>query len=265
MSDIVLRSDIVSRPVDHYGGDWLFVDAARTSSTIQSGERGGERPIASRKDVGLIRSLIIKRHGSPFKHGGMTFYVEAPIFVFRELRTHFVGNYQIEVGKGEISWFGIREGFEELSYSEASGRYRPFQPEFWIPEPGRPMFVPEKFRPMAPQLEVGSEADRENIVEELRRTYEAEWYTYRRLLDMGVAPEVARASLGIAVYSAMYMSLNPLSALRLMTLRVNSPDSRYPTYPQLETQRVVEPIEYAFSSWFPVTYEAFVENGRVAP
>ena len=61
---------------------------------------------ARRKDPerseGLINYLMRDRHGSPFEHNSMTFFISAPIFVFREFMRHRVG------------W----------SYNEESGRYR---------------------------------------------------------------------------------------------------------------------------------------------
>ena len=50
------------------------------------------------------------RHGSPFEHNSMTFYVQAPIFVFREFMRHRIA-----------------------SYNEESGRYRELRPVFYVP------------------------------------------------------------------------------------------------------------------------------------
>jgi thymidylate synthase (FAD) len=36
------------------------------------------------RSAGLINFLMRDRHGTPFEHSSMTFYVQAPIFVFRE-------------------------------------------------------------------------------------------------------------------------------------------------------------------------------------
>ena len=38
------------------------------------------------------------RHGSPFEHNSMTFYVQAPIFVFREFMRHRIASYNEESG-----------------------------------------------------------------------------------------------------------------------------------------------------------------------
>ncbi|HZE65511.1 MAG TPA: FAD-dependent thymidylate synthase [Sporichthyaceae bacterium] len=65
-------------------GDVLF--AARVST---KGEQSREDVDAdASRSVGLIRYLMRDRHGSPFEHNSMTFFVEAPIFVFREFMRH---------------------------------------------------------------------------------------------------------------------------------------------------------------------------------
>lgn len=264
MSESVkLRSDITSQYIDGYGGDWLCLDAAKVSSKHSEGS--GPRDLRG-TEVRTLRSLVKRRHGSPFKHGGQTWYVECPIFVMREMRTHFVSNFQLERGDGTWEIVEVLEGFEDLGYSEASGRYRPFDKVFWVPDPSRPMVIPEGgFNPMAPEFVAADPGQHAALVAHLQATYNTEWGNYQAILDMGFPPEIARASLGHSVYSAMYMTLNPLSAMRLMTLRVKSEDSTYPTYPLLECQRVVEPIESQFRVDYPETYRAFVDGGRVSP
>ena len=76
---------------------------------------GRRRPRPDRpSDRGLINYLMRDRHGSPFEHNSMTFYVQAPIFVFREFMRHRIA-----------------------SYNEESGRYRELRPVFYVPGPER--------------------------------------------------------------------------------------------------------------------------------
>ena len=56
------------------------------------------------------------RHGSPFEHNSMTFFVRAPIFVWREHMRHRIA-----------------------SYNEESGRYRQLEPVFYVPDHRRPV------------------------------------------------------------------------------------------------------------------------------
>ena len=61
------------------------------------------------------------RHGTPFEHSSMTFYVRAPIFVFREFMRH-----------------------RTFSYNEESGRYCTLEPVFYVPGPGRKLVQQSK-------------------------------------------------------------------------------------------------------------------------
>ena len=75
--------------------DVLF--AARVSTqgeqTLEAAQAGTE---ASARDRGLINYLMRDRHGSPFEHNSMTFYVQAPIFVFREFMRHRIASYSVQ-------------------------------------------------------------------------------------------------------------------------------------------------------------------------
>src|SRR5262245_10535540 len=64
--------------------DVLF--AARVST---KGEQSLEDASAdASRSRGLIGYLMRDRHGTPFEHNSMTFFVQAPIFVFREMVRH---------------------------------------------------------------------------------------------------------------------------------------------------------------------------------
>jgi thymidylate synthase ThyX len=83
---VMFRSDMTVELVKSSAGDADVLFAARVSTK-------GEQSLAdvdsdASRSVGLIRYLMRDRHGSPFEHNSMTFYVEAPIFVFREFMRH---------------------------------------------------------------------------------------------------------------------------------------------------------------------------------
>ena len=81
-NEVVFRSDMTVDLVKHSASDADIVWAARVST---AGERSLEDLNADpAESAGLINYLIRERHGSPVEHAVMTFYVEAPIFVFRE-------------------------------------------------------------------------------------------------------------------------------------------------------------------------------------
>ena len=107
------RSESTVELVKHSAADSDVLFAARVSTAgEQSLEESSKDPERSK---GLINYLMRDRHGSPFEHNSMTFFISAPIFVFREFMRHRVG------------W----------SYNEESGRYRELQPVFYVPGAGR--------------------------------------------------------------------------------------------------------------------------------
>lgn len=242
-----LRSDIVVDHIGGYGGDWLAVDAARVST--KHAEGSGPREITSNLDRGLIRALLRQRHKAPFQHGGLTFYVEAPIFVFREWRTHRIAMVQ---------------STDDFAYSEASARYRPLKPEFYFPAEDRPLMKADGFKAMAPTFLPAEPALRKMIAEQVLWSYNASWNTYRNLLESGVAPEMARMVMPVGVYSAMYVSGNPLSFINFLSLRTHEPAATFVSYPQWEIEVAARAAEEVFRSGWPVTWSMWNEAGRIS-
>ncbi|MGW3624801.1 FAD-dependent thymidylate synthase [Streptomyces sp. NPDC000880] len=233
------RSDVTVELVKHTAGDSDVLWAARVSTAgEQSLEELHKDPERSK---GLINYLMRDRHGSPFEHNSMTFFISAPIFVFREFMRHRVG------------W----------SYNEESGRYRELQPVFYVPgqdrklvqegRPGKYVFIdgsPE-------QHKVVSEA----MVDSYRRSYE----TYHEMLAAGVAREVARAVLPVGLFSSMYATCNARSLMHFLGLRTQHELAKVQSFPQREIEMVGEKMEQHWAKLMPLTYAAFNENGRMAP
>ncbi|MFG2683685.1 FAD-dependent thymidylate synthase [Streptomyces sp. NPDC048392] len=86
---IELRSDVTVELVKSSATDSDVLFAARVST---AGEQSlDELHKDPERSKGLINYLMRDRHGSPFEHNSMTFFVSAPIFVFREFMRHRVG------------------------------------------------------------------------------------------------------------------------------------------------------------------------------
>jgi Predicted alternative thymidylate synthase len=77
---IEFRSDVTVELVRHSASDADVLFAARVSTqgeqTLEAASSGVQ---ASERDRGLINYLMRDRHGSPFEHNSLTFYVQAPI------------------------------------------------------------------------------------------------------------------------------------------------------------------------------------------
>jgi len=180
------------------------------------------------------------RHGSPFEHNSMTFYVQAPIFVFREFMRHRIA-----------------------SYNEESGRYRELRPVFYVPGPDRNLVQVGK--PGAYDFLPGTPEQTELTASEVRAASTSAFESYERMLAAGVAREVARIVLPLNIYSSMYVTMNARSLMNFLSLRTKRPDSHFPSFPQREIEMCAEKMEDAWAALMPLTYAAFAANGRVAP
>lgn len=207
--------------------DLSVVNAARVSF-------GTKKDILDDADVGLINFLMKNKHGTPFEHNFFRFHIKTPIFVARE-------------------WFRHRIG----SFNEFSMRYAIPNLDFYLPEP-------DKFRTQVgkPGSYTFEQIDNDNGQVEFMRlamndvcSYAQQ--TYEQLIEAGVAKELARIVLPVNTYTEFYWSVNARSILNFLALR-NAPEA------MLEIREYAEAIESIFAKGMPITYQCFVNNGRVA-
>jgi thymidylate synthase (FAD) len=184
-------------------------------------------------DAGLIRFLMRERHASPFEHAVFRFHVRCPIFIARE-------------------WFRHRWS----SFNEFSMRYAKATEDFYVPEPDD--VRTQVGKPGAYSFEPVSDEVAETTREELRQVYESAYGAYERLVELGVARELARAVLPVGAYTEFYWTVNARSLMNFLSLRNAEAAQR-------EIRRYAEACERFFADRMPVTHEAFVAAGRVAP
>jgi thymidylate synthase (FAD) len=184
-------------------------------------------------DQGLIRFLLREKHASPFEHSVFRFHVRCPIFVAREWMRH--------------RW---------SSFNEFSLRYAKATEDFYVPEVedvrtqvGKPGAY--SFEPVEPEVA-------EQTREELETVYETAFATYERLVELGVARELARAALPVGAYTEFYWTVNARALMNFLSLRAAEAAQR-------EIRRYAEACERFFADLMPVTYQAFLNAGRVAP
>lgn len=205
--------------------DLAVVNGARVSFNTSSDEM-------TERDGGLIRFLMRDHHGSPFEHGYFRFVVKAPIFVVREHHRHRAGH----------------------AYNEWSGRYSKMEAEFYVPD-----FVRTQVgKPGAYTFEPVAEDVRAQARSEIERAAAHAFEAYERMLELGVAKEVARTVLPLALYTKYYWSCNPRSLMHFCSLRNSE-------FAQFEIREYARAAERFLEREMPVTYAAFLENGRVAP
>lgn len=241
---LTFSSDITVKLVRCMAADEFVVQTAQVSA---KGERDVEELIRlyeeGKINIGrFVNALMKGRHGSPFEHNLFTLFVEAPLFVFREWQRHRIS-----------------------SFNEMSGRYTEMIPKFYIPAADRPMIPVPNSTKMKPDMVPASKEVYDVLVQNKKTTAEVAWESYQCDLYNGVAHEMARIDLPLHLYSQMYWSVNARSLMNFLSLRVESDDSLVRSYPQWEIQMGADQVEHFFGEAMPMTHDAFVKNGRVAP
>jgi thymidylate synthase (FAD) len=232
-TDRVIAEDAI-RVLDHgfvrledsMADDLSVVNAARVSFARHKDEM-------DESDEGLIRFLLRERHGTPFEHNSFRFHIRAPIFVARE-------------------WFRHRIG----SFNEFSLRYAKATEDFYVPE--RQDVRTQVGKPGAYSFEPVDDDLAEQAREELREVYDLAFATYERLVEAGVARELARCVLPVGAYTEFYWTVNARALMNFVSLRASETAQR-------EIRRYADAVEQFLATKMPVTYAAFVAAGRVAP
>src|SRR4249920_1859139 len=232
-TDRVIAEDAI-RVLDH--GFVRLDDAMATDLSVVNAARvsfARRQDVMEEADEGLIRFLMRDRHGTPFEHNSFRFHIRAPIFVARE-------------------WFRHRVG----SFNEFSMRYAKATDDFYVPEledvrsqVGKPGAY--SFEQVSPELAEEARA-------ELEAVYTEAYAAYARLVEKGVARELARSVIPVGAYTQFYWTVNARALMNFVSLRNAE-------FAQLEIRRFAEAVEAFFAQLMPVTHEAFLENGRMAP
>src|SRR6476620_5491984 len=211
---------------DAMATDLSVVNAARVSFARR-------KDVMEEADEGLIRFLMRDRHGTPFEHNSFRFHIRCPIFVAREWMRHRV-----------------------RAFNEFSMRYAKATDDFYVPEPedvrtqvGKPGSY--SFESVSPELA-------ETTRDELRAVYDAAYETYEKLVELGVARELARCVLPVGAYTEFYWTVNARALMNFLSLRAAETAQR-------EIRRYAEACEVFLAERMPVTYAAFVANDRTPP
>lgn len=239
---IRFKSNIDVELIQSMGGDHMVVAAARVSTNGIEAKKFADMP--AEENAGLIRYLIKQRHGTPFEHSALTFFVHAPIFVWREWHRHRVG----------------------FSYNEESGRYKQLEPVFYLPERNRPMMKVEGWKPGRPKFALCESDEKfQAFISRKKRQYVSAYDSYELSLLEGFDPGLARIDLPVGIYSGCWVTCNPRSLMNFLSLRINEESAKFVSYPLYEIELAARACEEIFAKGWPITYTAFNDNGRVAP
>jgi len=174
-----------------------------------------------------------ERHGTPFEHNSFRLHIKCPIFVARE-------------------WFRHRIG----SFNEFSARYSEVPNEFFSPllEDVRK----QTGKPGSYTFEKMNSSDAEKAKEIIERNNTSAYESYLELLEMGVAKELARSVLPVSMYTQFYWTVNARALMNFLSLRTAESA-------QVDIRKYAKEVERIFESQMPITHEAWIKNGRIAP
>ena len=210
--------------LDHMGSDDSVVNAARVSMHKEASQYTKEQ------NIKLINYLCKHNHWTPLAHAFLSFRIKVPMFVAMQLDKHTVG----------------------LVTNSVSRRYVDEEPEFWFPK---------EWRGRADNVKQGSS---DNIIDVFE--YGSDYYenipgdavevcleTYNRLLNKGVAPEMARMVLPMNTMTERIWSGSLAAFSRVCKLRLDP-------HSQKEIQEFAGAIAALVEPLFPVSWKALMEN-----
>jgi len=210
------------------GSDLTVVNAARVSFGKQvealgyTGADGGSmRPILHDRDVKLINYLAKHKHMSPFGHCFVSFHVEAPIFVARQLVKH-----------------------KFLRWNEISRRYV---------DDGISFYYPDVWRSKATDKKQGSGPALVDQEIDLGTTYTVVAQLYNSLIQKGVCPEQARMVLPQSTMTEWYWSGSLDAFVDMCKLRLSITT-------QYETQVVAARVAESLDELYPISWAALMEG-----
>lgn len=204
------------RVIDKMGSDAAIVQAARISY--------GAGTKHTSQDRALIRYLMRHKHTSPFEMCEIKLHIKLPIFIARQWIRHRTANV-----------------------NEYSGRYSIIKDEFYIPRLEDIAMQSENNKQgRGKALEVKeAKKVRDLIAKQSKEAYE----NYEKLLEKGVAKELARIVLPQNVYTEWYWKCDLHNLLHLLVLRSHSTA-------QFEVREYANAICKIIAEWVPFTYEA---------
>lgn len=182
------------RLVDYLGSDDRIAQAARVSY--------GEGTKTYRENRGLIDYLLRNEHTSPFEQVNFTFHLKMPIFVARQWIRH-----------------------RTARVNEISGRYSVMKDEFYLPESGVIAEQSESNKQGRRDEPVSAGLQHE-VLDALAKDQRESYATYEKLLEKGIARELARINLPLSLYTEFYWQMDLHNLFHFLKLRMH-PHAQY--------------------------------------
>lgn len=184
--------------------------------------------------VGLINYLVKNKHATPFEHCVFKFRIKAPIFVTREWMRH--------------RWSSFNEMSMRYHKPESIDYYTPAYDKIrkQVGKPGSYSFE-----------EIYDPEVKDAFYSIFQQTILQADEAYYKLIELGIAKEVARCVLPVTQYTEFIWTVNARSLINFLSLR-NDVNAQY------EINEYAKAIEDVFAKKMPITYESFINNKRSA-
>jgi thymidylate synthase (FAD) len=191
------------------------------------------------KDQKLSKYLWNGGHTSPYRHSFYTFHIKSPLFVFRQWWKYQVGStwreYEVDGTSVSLEVFdGMFDTDKGCSWNEISGRYVEWGNEFYIPKVMRAN--PAHGNKQA-SVNLADDYDHERTQNDMSKSCYDSVQTYKYLLSVGVAKEIARMVLPQNMYSEAYWTVSLQGVLHFLEQRLDS-------HAQYEIQQYAKGIKF---------------------
>jgi len=212
-------SEIKATYIHHCGDDLTTVNAARVSFDKTS-------PELTDRDSKLIHYLADHQHLSPFGHAFVTFKVDAPVFVARQLVKH-----------------------QYLRMNEVSRRYVDSSPEFYSPDFWRGKARDKK------QGSSGVLPHQHFLNGQYDEAMSRMEKVYDFMISQGVAPEQARMVLPQSMMTSWWWSGSLDAFAKMCNLRMGA-DA------QAETREVALQVAETLDELYPESFRALMKGQK---
>lgn len=208
--------------LDLMGYDFTPVEAARVSY-------GGDKYESEDKNLKLLEYLYKHEHLSTLESVVFKFRVKAPIFCFRQWHRHRMS-----------------------SFSERSGRFTEFDDsEYYVPEVMR---IQDTVNKQGSFPDTGGNLNFFKIaIDEFSKNA---YFEYKRMIDAGVAKELARIILPVNYYSEMIWTVNLRSLFNFLKQRLDE-------HSQYEIRMYAQAIADFVYTHLPYNMEMFDKYIRI--
>ena len=213
--------------LDYMCSDLDVVNAAKVSFSTYVKEM-------DESSIGLIKYLMKNKHATPFEHCIFKFRIKAPIFVTREWMRHRWSSFN------EMSMrYHVPKGVDYYTPSYDKVRKQ-------IGKPGSYSFE-----------EISDPEVKDAFYSIFRETVLQADHAYYKMIELGIAKEIARCVLPVTQYTEFIWTVNARSLINFISLR-NDDNAQY------EINEYAKIIEKIFEEKMPITHEAFIACGRMA-